>query len=316
MDTNAGPPGGAGAVRLRPVSVGFQPLGWLSNQLDRLFVPLSLLPTFLLVGLTFLIPLIASAILSFKGYAPQGDHFAAPFVGLDNYSMLATDDRFLKSLELTCIFTFSAVVLELLLGLGVALLLNIALPGLRIFRALIIVPMMMTPIVGALAWKLLLDPSYGVVNRLLGLDIVWLGQPVPAFIAVLMVNIWQNIPFVAIILMSALKTFPTEPYEAARIDGATRMQIFQHLTLPMLRPFLLVVTLLRTIFEFRAFENAYILTGGGPADSTLLLSVYTYDTSFLSFDLSLGSAAAWITLLISVLLCVGFVWALRRNRVQ
>lgn len=287
----------------------------LSSALDRFFVQLTLMPTLALVAFVFALPLAASAVLSLKGYAPEGDHFAAPFVGLANYEMLLTDERFVHSLQLTLAFTVLAVAAELVLGLAVALLLNQPLPGMRYFRTLVILPMMMTPIVAALAWKLLLDPTYGVVNHMLGTDIVWLGQPWPAFSAVLMVNIWQHAPFVTVILLSALQSLPKEPFEAARIDGATRAQTFLHLTLPMLKPFVLVVVLLRTIFEFRSFENAYILTGGGPGDATLLLSIYTYSMSFLAFDLSLGAAAAWITLLISVVLCVGFLLALRQQRI-
>jgi multiple sugar transport system permease protein len=308
-----------GGVQPAASTAARQPLrlmGRVFDLFDRLFVLLTLLPTFLLVILTFLFPLVISAVLSVKGYSPDGNHLAAPFVGFDNYWMLLEDPRFIRSLYLTLLFTALAVLAELVLGLAIALLLDHELPGIRWFRSVMILPMMTTPIVAALAWKLMLDPTYGVINRLTGTDVIWLGQPWPAFAAVLAVNVWQHTPFVMVILLSALQSLNKEPLEAARIDGASAIQTFRHLTLPMLKPFILVVLVLRTIFEFRSFENVYILTGGGPGDATMLLSVFTYSTSFLSFDLSLGAAAAWIMLLISVVMCAGFLVVMRRQKEQ
>src|SRR5262249_28844767 len=123
--------------------------------------------------------------------------------------------------------------------------------------------------------------------------VVWLGMPATALASVWVVSVWQSTPYVALILLAGLRSLPSEPLEAAAIDGANRRQSFWHITLPLLRPHLLVALLLRVIFEFRAFDNIYALTGGGPANATMVLSMFTYLTSFVRFDFSLGAAASW-----------------------
>ncbi len=220
---------------------------------------------------------------------------------------------FIGSLGITFGYTAAAVAAQMALGLAIALLLNVDLPRMRVFRTALIVPMMITPIVGALCWKLLLDPSHGLFNYWLGRKVVWLGMPGTALAAVWLVNVWQNTPYVALILLAGLRSLPGEPLEAASIDGATRPQMFWHVTLPLLRPYLLVALLLRTIFEFRAFDNIYAMTGGGPANATMVLSMFTYLASFVRFDFSLGAAASWLMLVMSMLMCLFFIAVIRRR---
>jgi len=184
------------------------------------------------------------------------------------------------------------------------------------FRTALIVPMMMTPIVAALCWKLLLDPDHGIIDYILGHSIIWLGDPWLALVAVAFTSIWQNAPFVCILALAGLRSLPHEPMEAAAIDGANACQRFWHVKLPLLRPYLMVALLLRAIFEFRAFDNVYVMTGGGPANATLLLSVYTYQASFVQFDLSLGAAASWIMLVIALVACLGFIVLIGRKGMQ
>ncbi len=173
--------------------------------------------------------------------------------------------------------------------------------------------MMITPVVAAFCWKLLLDPDHGVINFLIRQHIVWLGRPDTALLSVAVVNVWQNAPYVAILLLAGLRSLPHEPVEAAQIDGASRWQMFWHITLPLLRPYLLVALLLRMIFEFRSFDNVYVMTSGGPANATMVLSMYTYLASFVRFDLSLGAAASWMMLLISLIMCGCFIALVRRR---
>ena len=210
---------------------------------------------------------------------------------------------FLRSLLLTIAYTAFAVAAELLLGLAVALLLNRDVRLIGLFRTILIMPMMMTPIVAALCWKLLLDPEYGLVNYLLGQKFVWVGDPAVAPYAVALVNIWQNVPYVSILLLAGLRSLPTEPMDAAAIDGARPWQAFWHVTLPALRPAILTALLLRIIFEFRAFDNVYVMTGGGPAGATNLLSIFTYMLTFGQFDFSLGAASSWVMLVTCLVLC-------------
>lgn len=281
--------------------------------LDRQFARVAVLPTTVLMTCIYGIPLLFSGMLSFQGWEPQLGLFDGQFVGLANYEDLFTDPKFLGSILLTLKYTAITVAAELAIGLGIAMLLNIDLPGIAFFRTLLVVPMMITPVVASFCWKLLLDPDHGVVNYWLGQHIVWLGRSDTALAAVAVVNIWQNAPYVSILLLAGLRSLPHEPVEAARIDGASPWQMFLHITLPLLKPYILVALLLRTIFEFRAFDNIYVLTGGGPANATMTLSQFTYLASFVRFDMSLGAAASWVMLVMSMVLCLIFMSAVRRR---
>jgi multiple sugar transport system permease protein len=283
--------------------------GWI----DRNFPRLAVLPTTVLMLLVFGIPLLFSGWLSVEGWAPDQTLFGGKFAGTANYEDLLTDPEFTSCLILTLQYTAAVVAAELAAGLGIALLLNIDLPWIGLFRTLLIIPMMITPVVAAFCWKLLLDPDHGVINYFISQHVIWLGRPDTALLSVAVVNVWQNAPYVAILLLAGLRSLPNEPVEAAQIDGASRLQMFWHITLPLLRPYLLVAFLLRMIFEFRSFDNVYVMTSGGPANATMVLSMYTYLASFVRFDLSLGAASSWMMLLISLIMC-GFFIALVRRR--
>ena len=285
----------------------------LERWFDRYFVQATVLPTFLVMVCVFGLPLVFSFYLSFTGWGLEQPLFAGRFVGLANYDDLLSNSVFKKAIYITLGYTAATVAAQMLLGLGIALLLNVDLPGMRVFRTALIVPMMVTPIVGALCWKLLLDPSHGVFNQWIGEKIVWLGRSDTAIYAIWLVGVWQNTPYVTIILLAGLRSLPSEPIEAAAIDGAGRLAAFWFVTRPMLRPYILVALLLRTIFEFRAFDNIYAMTGGGPANSTMVLSMYTYLVTFVQFDFSIGAAAAWLMLLMSLILCVLFILVIRRR---
>ncbi|MSO99660.1 MAG: sugar ABC transporter permease [Acetobacteraceae bacterium] len=298
-----------------PVVTSPARLGWRLGgvSLDRYFTRIAVFPTFLVMLGVFGMPLAFSFYLSFTGWDLHEALFSGRFVGLANYEDLLTDRVFTGALGITFAYTAAAVTAEMAFGLGIALLLNMDLPYIRVFRTALIIPMMITPIVGALCWKLLLDPSHGVFNHWIGQQIVWLGRPDTALAAIWVVGVWQSTPYVMLILLAGLRSLPTEPMEAASIDGASRRQAFWHVTLPLLRPYLLVALLLRTIFEFRAFDNIYAMTGGGPANSTMVLSMFTYLMSFVRFDFSLGAAASWLMLLMSMLICLVFIAAIRRR---
>ena len=286
---------------------------WRGFSLDRAFTAIAVLPTFLVMLCIFGIPLLFSLYLCFTGWALDQALMGGEFVGLANYEDLLNDPAFVGSLGITFGYTAATVTAQMALGLAIALLLNIDLPYMRVLRTALVVPMMITPIVGALCWKLLLEPSLGFFNYLIGQKIVWLGMPATALASVWVVSVWQSTPYVALILLAGLRSLPSEPLEAAAIDGAKRRQSFWHVTLPLLRPYLLVALLLRIIFEFRAFDNIYALTGGGPANATMVLSMFTYLTSFVRFDFSLGAAASWIMLLISMVTCLVFIATIRRR---
>jgi len=285
----------------------------LRFSLDRYFTRLAIMPTFVVMLCIFGIPLLFSLYLSFTGWSMGQGLFSGRMVGFANYQDLLTDPVFIASISVTLGFTAAAVAAQMGIGLGIALLLNVDLPYMRVLRTALVIPMMITPIVGALCWKLLLDPSHGLFNYWIGQKIVWLGMPGTALAAVWLVNVWHSTPYVALILLAGLRSLPSEPREAASIDGASSLQIFWHVTLPLLRPYLLVALLLRTIFEFRAFDNIYAMTGGGPANATMVLSMFTYLASFVSFDFSLGAAASWLMLLMSLIMCLFFILVIRRR---
>jgi multiple sugar transport system permease protein len=300
---------GAASRRSRPHRARGHALVWV----DRQFTRFAVLPTAVLMVLVFGLPLLFSLYLSFEGWSPDQALFGGRFAGFDNYQDLLTDPSFVGSLGITFAYTAVAVATELAAGLGLALLLNIDLPLVNLFRTALIIPMMITPVVAAFCWKLLLDPDHGIVDYLVGSHIIWLGQPGTALASVAVVNLWQNAPYVAVLLLAGLRSLPTEPIEAAAIDGASRLPVFWHITLPLLRPYIVVALLLRTIFEFRAFDNIYVMTSGGPADATMVLSMFTYLASFVRFDLSLGAAASWMMLLMSMALCAVFIAVIRRR---
>jgi multiple sugar transport system permease protein len=280
--------------------------------LDRRFAMFAVTPTVVVMTLVFGVPLLFSLYVSLRGWSIEQSLLGGRFVGVANYQDLASDPDFLSSLVVTLIYTASTVMLEMGIGLWIALLLNVDVPLIGMFRTVLVIPMMMTPIVAVLCWKLLLDADRGVVNYWLGQHIVWLGEPRTALLSISIVSIWQNAPYVALLLLAGLRAMPTEPIEAASIDGASRLQIFRHVILPELQPYLVVALLLRTIFEFRSFDNVYVMTGGGPANATLLLSMFVYVASFVQFDFSLAAAASWVMLIISMLLCLAFMLAIRR----
>lgn len=282
-------------------------------SLDRAFAAITVLPTVAVMVVIFGIPLLFSLYLSFTGWALDQALLGGQFVGLANYQDLFSDPGFVGSIGITFGYTAAAVMAQMMLGLTIALLLNIDLPYMRVLRTALVMPMMVTPIVGALCWKLLLEPSLGLINYVIGQKIVWLGTPATALLSVWVVSVWQNTSYVALILLAGLRSLPSEPLEAAAIDGANAQQSFWHITLPLLRPYLLVALLLRVIFEFRAFDNIYALTGGGPADATMVLSMFTYLTSFVRFDFSLGAAASWIMLLMSMVICLLFIVTIHRR---
>lgn len=222
-----------------------------------------------------------------------------PFVGFGNYARLFGMSRFRHSLWLTCAFASSWVTCQFLLGLGVALVLNMRFVGRAFVRATVLVPWAMAYVMSALLWRWMYNPVFGFINgALMQFGILsepynWLGTTaLSAAISALIVEIWQNTPFMALILLAGLQGIPPELYEAARIDGAGRFGCFWHITIPQLRHAILVALLFRSIDAFRSFDILYVLTQGGPGNSTEVLSLFSYRTLFQYLDFGRGSAVA------------------------
>ncbi|MFP2904322.1 carbohydrate ABC transporter permease [Pyxidicoccus sp. 3LFB2] len=229
------------------------------------------------------------------------------FTGLDNYAFLLSDARFWAALGNTAYFTLVAVTVELLLAVPLALLLNRAFPGRGLLRASVLVPWAIPTVVSARLWAWMFNPEYGVINRLLpGSDINWLGAPGYALHAAILVDVWKTTPFVALLVLAGLQGISEDLYKAARVDGASAWRAFRSITLPLLKPALLLAVLFRSLDAFRVFDAIYVLTEGGPANTTETLSIYAYKTLMRSGDFGYGSALSVATFLCVVVLAV--VW--------
>ncbi len=261
---------------------------------DYLFV----LPALLLLGLVTIYPVVYTLVLSLQRRLPIFG--ISRFAGVDNYLFLLQDERFHQALGNTLYFTVVSVFLELLLGLAIALLLDRSFPGKGMVRALILIPWAIPTVVSARMWEWIYNSDFGILNYLLGTETNWLGNPSWALNAAIFVDVWKTTPFVAILLMAGLQVIPRDLYRAARIDGAGYWNTVRYVTLPLLKPVILVALLFRTLDAFRVFDVVYVLTGGGPANATETLSVYAYKVLFQTLQFGYGSALAMI-----VFLCVG-----------
>ncbi|UCF78397.1 MAG: sugar ABC transporter permease [Candidatus Eiseniibacteriota bacterium] len=235
------------------------------------------------------------------------------FVSFQNYGFLLADERYWNALRNTVYFTGVSVALELVLGMSIALLLNGAFRGKGLMRSIILVPWAIPTVVSAKMWEWLYNPDFGLLNYLLGVKINWLGSPFWALNAAVFMDVWKTTPFVAILLTAGLQNIPQELYHAARVDGASGWQAFHRVTLPLLKPVILVVLIFRTLDAFRVFDAIYVLTGGGPANSTETLSIYAYKVLFQTLQFGYGSTIALTVFLFVGVITVFYVRLLRRG---
>jgi trehalose/maltose transport system permease protein len=232
------------------------------------------------------------------------------FIGLSNFRFLVSDGRFWSALGTTAYFTAAAVAVELLLGLPVALLLQ---RGKGLLRAAVLLPWAIPTAVSARMWAWLFNADYGLLHRLAP-TVDWLGSPRTALHAAILVDVWKTTPFVALILLAGLQSISEDVYEAAHVDGAGRARIFTSVTLPLLRPSILLALLFRSLDAFRVFDAIYVLTEGGPANATETLSIYAYKTLMRSGDFGYGSALSVATFLCVLVIGLAFVRVLGRER--
>jgi multiple sugar transport system permease protein len=254
----------------------------------------------MLVALAY--PLVQSIWLSFHQWAIGAPLSSAQFIGLENYRILLSDPNVWASIRVTLFFAFAVVVIEVMLGVALALVLDRQIRGMSIFRTIFILPMMVAPIVVGLVWRYLYNEQFGPFTtalKALGLPVIpWLSSPDMALASVIIADVWQWTPFIFILSLAALQSLPASAIEAARIDGATRWQTILHVKLPLMMPVIIVAALLRLIDAFKVLEVIYILTEGGPGLSTEILSLHIYKTAFTSQQLGRASALSNILLLI------------------
>lgn len=281
-------------------------------------------PALLLLGVLALGPILWAMWLSLQRHMPIFE--ISEFVGLRNYLALTGDDRFWAACRTTLYFTGVSVLAELALGLGIALLLDRALEqqvaarrigGDSWIRAIMLIPWAIPTVVSARMWEWLYQSEYGLLNHLciatalIREPINWLGDPAWAIHGAILMDIWKTTPFAALLLLAGLQAIPRDLYLAARVDGAGRWAMFRHITLPLLLPVILIVLVFRTMDAFRVFDAVYVLTGGGPGNSTETLSIYAYKTLFQTLQFGYGSVLATVMFLLILLITGCYVLLLR-----
>lgn len=305
--TAAVPQAGAGGPRPAP-KVPEVTRGQVERQ-EMLLAGMLLAPALLAVLTIAIWPVIQNFWISFH-YWKLNDMANIEFIGLQNYITVLTDPqtRFLSALWVTFRFAFFSISLQLLLGLGLALLINQSFRGRGLVRAAVLIPWAIPTAISGMMWKFMFDAQLGVINDVfvrLGLIdgyIAWLGKVNTALGGIIAADVWKLTPFVALLLLAGLQVIPGELYEAARVDGAGWWTQLWRITLPLLKPSILVVLVFRTIDALRAFEIVFVMTGGGPGNSTETAGVFAYLTMMRHLDFGKGSAIS-----VLIILCTAFL---------
>ena len=260
--------------------------------------------------LVILFPLFFALFTSFYDYTllhPAHDDFVA----LENYRETFEEEYLGSSLWVTVKFVVASVVIEFVIGFAVALALNSITRFKDLYYLILLAPLLINPVVVGLTWRMLLHAELGIVNYLLGLvgigAVNWLGSAGVAFWTVVLVDIWHQVSFMAILLLAGLAALPREPYEAARMDGASAFRSFIHITLPLMRPVIMVALLLRLIFAIKTFDIIFIMTKGGPGTATDLISYFIYRAAFFGLDIGRASAMS-VALLLIVLALTAYLY--------
>ena len=278
---------------------------------DRSLAYLLLAPTIAVLFALTIYPLIYSIKISLQGESGNWT--------LQNFTRLVSDHFFLSALAHTVVYAAIALTFEFLIGLGLALLLSAQMRGRSVFRSLLLVPMMLPAVVVGVVWRLILNSNFGALNgtiKGIGINtdaLTWTGSPKLAMASVIVADVWQWTPFMFLILLAGLQAIPQEPYEAALIDGASGWQTFRHVTLPLLKPAILIALLLRTMDLLRVFDQIFILTEGGPGFATETVSLYIYRTAFRFSNFGYAAAMSFVLLLITNVISVGYIRFLRTN---
>jgi multiple sugar transport system permease protein len=264
-------------------------------------------PAAIVVAAVIVFPWIFTLFMSVHDWKVSG---ATPFVGLANYAKMLTDERFQWAIVRTLVFTAASVVAPVILGVWAAVCFASNFRGRGLARTIFVLPMMATPVAISLVWTMMFHPQLGVLNYLLSLvglpPSAWVYDSATVIPTLVMVETWQWTPLVMLIVLGGIASLPTDPYEAAILDGATTWQMFRHITLPLAWPFIVVASVIRMIDALKAFDTIYVITLGGPGTSSETLNILLYQTAFAYYDLGYGSAMVVVffvlILLVSMLL--------------
>ncbi len=284
------------------------------SRADRNAKYVFLLPALLYLLLLGVFPLVFSIYLVFGSW--QAGSREISFVGLDNIRSLLGSGRFWGAFWRTLLYVAAAAALELGLGFLVALALQAATRGKAAMRLAFALPMMLPPIAVSFTWKMLFDYNKGPLNYFLeniGLEpVTWLAGQRSALLSLIIVDVWQWTPFIALAALAALESLPTELYEAAAVDGGSAWTLLRDITMPLLKPYIVALVLLRAIDAFKVFDTIYILTGGGPGTATELLSFYAYVAGFRPFNMGFTATIAWAMVIVMTVIFLFYLRAFRR----
>jgi multiple sugar transport system permease protein len=264
-------------------------------------------PVVIFLAVFFVYPIIRGFVLSMQDFGPSsfitGD---ADFVGVDNYVTVVTDPIFGTIAWHTVLFTVVSLAGQFIIGMALALFFSRRFPLSATFRSLILLPWLLPLIVSATAWRWIFDQQFGVLNAAIGSQVGWLTDPAVSLWAVIIANIWLGIPFNMVLLHGGLQGIPESLYEAAALDGASRWRSFWSITWPLLRPVTAVTLLLGLVYTIKVFDMIWILTKGGPANSSHTIATWAYEQSFTDLQFGVGAAAGEI--LVIVALIFGFIY--------
>lgn len=282
---------------------------WFSTWNNYLFV----LPALVFMAVFIIYPILYNLVLSFQDvnvYNLKGEHH---FIGLSNYIKSLKDEVFYISTKNSIVFTIVSIFFQFAIGFALALFFNMKFPGRNLFRSLMLLAWMLPVVITGTVFQWMMSGDYGVINYFLqALGIIdkpinWLSEGSTALLGTIVANIWTGIPFNMIILLSGLQTLPTQLYEAAKLDGANRFLQFRHITLPLMRPTILVLLMLGIIYTFKVFDLIFIMTAGGPVTSSTVLPIYAYQLSFTTFEFSQGAAVSMIMFVLLILVAVVYL---------
>ncbi len=283
----------------------------LKNKREDL---LYLSPGLSVLAIIFLIPLLYSIGITFVKWTLIRPELGITFVGLNNYFSILTDSFTYQVLARTFIFLFFAVIIEMILGLLIATVLNWNYFGYSIVQSICLIPFMMAPIVVGFSWKFLLNNTFGPIPQLLTniglgslIEIPLLANSKTVLLILILVDVWQFTPFVVLVLLAGMKSLPIAPFEAAEVDGATSWQKFKNITLPLLKSPILVALVMRTLTALRVFDTVSIMTAGGPGSSSEIISFYGYRLAFQSYKMGMAGTIGIITMIIALGLTISYL---------
>ncbi|MPM70648.1 Lactose transport system permease protein LacF [bioreactor metagenome] len=284
---------------------------------------LFLTPTLVFMGIFVVYPIIYSAILAMSQITfPQGV-LTTSFNGLSNFIKVIKNKLFVQALKNTIIFTFIRITGTFIIGLMVALVVSRA-KGLlaKILKTLFLLPWALSDVVNGMMWQWMYNSQYGIINEiLLRLGIInnyipWLNTPATALYAIIFADIWKSVPFVALMYLAALKNVSQDLYDASEVDGANIIQRFLHITIPTIKPIIMITTIIQTMWALKSFDLIWVLTEGGPLNSTLTLAVLAYRESFIYMRLGTGAAMAYLLTFLSILFIYIYLKSNRKDKID